>query len=1335
MATESDIVQRESGGDPYVGYSGVDLSKAPLNKYGFPIWSGAMGPDGISHAAGLYQFEPKTWEEGASALGITDFSPASQKKVYDYTRAKYGEAPWAASAPGGSSKLQPEGYYGGALHVNVKPDEDLGISPESALLLSSILQQHYPSEDKSTGNSLLDGIMQSQIFGFAGEQEQQRPLDLKPLEQATPHVRLPETVAALQEQPVVTQPLSQPSAPAIPPPAQSQQPQPQTVPPAAPEQFIEPPGKGQQVPPAPVPPQTRPVIQPSPQIAAASLIPANPAADIFEQAKRQYPILDNPAINYKFTPRSDGPMLEAWPPGETGTPDRPRPKDFPAQQYGIEVYNPKTRPIDVLGDVVSHFLVNSDPTIKDYYSRFSSSLSPQQEARLREQYQHARQYEGETRPYAQWRETSGLPAYFRGYPFQQWPKEFNDRAYTPEQKRLLDDMMKYLETGSGVTEQSTGNALLDHILSSPKQLLGPHPAAALIGNMLTSPDLRRGAAIPAEAFTAPGTPQDQEQAQAEIPSGADTIANAIRQYVQDVVSGKKLASSDILQNNYDPTKSFAENARNPAALGLAADIALGVTGGEGGRVEPPRLSTAPMRVIEGGKAEVPEAVPGATVGHPGPPPTEPPRGTMPPATPMPPPKGVKAEAQGLDDDLFRAAQSAEADRLEAQHLVDALPAELKGAADEQAYHERESRMTGKPIKPSSTTERIEKLLKPLDDKIHEDATWIREHADDIYKQLKEVDLKTAEQGYVHRKVAGQKIPGEMLDPERGDIISGLGGGLSRRASGLMHRTKDFVLEDNAGNRVPGRGPLVGQKGGPARYGETITDPRSGVKYTVKEPTTAELEAKYPQRKYVKSLLANTIDNSLRLSRVRTNVEILEKWKPRLQEAGHWMPENAQIDHPRNFVHVDVPQLRGWAEPHIASVLNDIYRVSRDDVVGMLQKVNKFLIGTMFSLPVRHQLNVAAHYAVGRGFDWVYRNPQLARAYTEVATQGPNYLRYLRAGAGLRYATTLNENFYNTLLSKLFHDQMTDPEWQGIFKELGHKAADVVRAEYAWSRRALWKVNDVFLTARIMELEKAGKPLNEAIKTAEDEIPNYRLPTNNLIARKLISSPYIAFGRYGYGRASALAKTAMNLVGPNATGEERLRALGQALIMVVIGTEGYKIGNAALNGAQQQINQALGPKWGPRVAGAKPLTIGGIGPFGPTRATAQYIGSQLGLNDDEKGWASLLGSWISLAPAAELPAELAFNRNTFTGQPVVNENSSALGKMVQFGEATLGQLNPVQLAIDSARKGLLPGIGPQFGAQQEYKGPPGKIQRMLRRQAGRQEARDPIEQGIKGLLGR
>lgn len=40
----------------------------------FPQWAGKNN----SHAAGRYQFEPATWAETAAALGLKDFSPASQ---------------------------------------------------------------------------------------------------------------------------------------------------------------------------------------------------------------------------------------------------------------------------------------------------------------------------------------------------------------------------------------------------------------------------------------------------------------------------------------------------------------------------------------------------------------------------------------------------------------------------------------------------------------------------------------------------------------------------------------------------------------------------------------------------------------------------------------------------------------------------------------------------------------------------------------------------------------------------------------------------------------------------------------------------------------------------------------------------------------------------------------------------------------------------------------------------------------------------------------------------------------------------------------------------------
>lgn len=168
---------------------------------------------------------------------------------------------------------------------------------------------------------------------------------------------------------------------------------------------------------------------------------------VLDQARQQWPILNQLPLQFKYTPRTDQGYLEAWPPGETGDQSQPRPKEFAPDQYGIEVYRPDTRPIDVLGDVVSHFMIKTDPRIKAYYDQFSASITPDQERILRDQYQYAKQREGEKRPYKQWRESSGLPAYFRGYAFQQWPKQTWKTHYTPQQRTMLNDMLRYLGSG------------------------------------------------------------------------------------------------------------------------------------------------------------------------------------------------------------------------------------------------------------------------------------------------------------------------------------------------------------------------------------------------------------------------------------------------------------------------------------------------------------------------------------------------------------------------------------------------------------------------------------------------------------------------------------------------------------------------------------------------------------------------------------------------------------------------------------------------------------------------------------------------------------------------
>jgi hypothetical protein len=171
-----------------------------------------------------------------------------------------------------------------------------------------------------------------------------------------------------------------------------------------------------------------------------------PPAGVMDQAYQQFPILKDVPLVYKESPGKGGNnLLESWPPGEEGDKDYPRPKEFPLDKLGVENYSPKTRPIDILGDVVSHHLVNTDPQIQRTYSAFQKSITPSQEDLLKEQYKYAQQSEGEKRDFDAWKESTGVPALFRGHAFQQWPSDFNKRVYTPQQRELLDKMMMYLQ--------------------------------------------------------------------------------------------------------------------------------------------------------------------------------------------------------------------------------------------------------------------------------------------------------------------------------------------------------------------------------------------------------------------------------------------------------------------------------------------------------------------------------------------------------------------------------------------------------------------------------------------------------------------------------------------------------------------------------------------------------------------------------------------------------------------------------------------------------------------------------------------------------------------------
>jgi hypothetical protein len=182
------------------------------------------------------------------------------------------------------------------------------------------------------------------------------------------------------------------------------------------------------------------------------------AGKLLEIAQKEYPYLADKSIAYKYTPSQDFRQLEFYQ-GE----DLPDWAKSTGKQVAIETFNPQTRPIDILGDYVSHYGVKQDPQLVQLYQQFSQSV-PQEtyQKRLNETIQNIQEdIEREKNPEQkqmlmqelqsiqtqpqEWWQRAGLPEYFRGYPFKQWGSDDEAKQmYTPQQLQVLDKVRKYL---------------------------------------------------------------------------------------------------------------------------------------------------------------------------------------------------------------------------------------------------------------------------------------------------------------------------------------------------------------------------------------------------------------------------------------------------------------------------------------------------------------------------------------------------------------------------------------------------------------------------------------------------------------------------------------------------------------------------------------------------------------------------------------------------------------------------------------------------------------------------------------------------------------------------
>jgi hypothetical protein len=185
-----------------------------------------------------------------------------------------------------------------------------------------------------------------------------------------------------------------------------------------------------------------------------------------------------------------------------------------------------------------------------------------------------------------------------------------------------------------------------------------------------------------------------------------------------------------------------------------------------------------------------------------------------------------------------------------------------------------------------------------------------------------------------------------------------------------------------------------------------------------------------------------------------------------------------------------------------------------------------LIKTMYvpGFPI-HDLNVATQWFVGKPWNhtqaWRGLLEDFPRAYKDVMSQGDIQQEIRDAGGSTQLFGVLDdaqrEQIYRNAGQQMVqHSDM----WEKIAGKIGKSVPQLAQDVYDWSRRNMWKINDMLYTQQYMTYRRMRLPPADAVAQTEKFIPNYRLNNKVLGSRnlaQLYNTPGLSlFGRYHAG---------------------------------------------------------------------------------------------------------------------------------------------------------------------------------------------------------------------------
>ena len=279
-------------------------------------------------------------------------------------------------------------------------------------------------------------------------------------------------------------------------------------------------------------------------------------------------------------------------------------------------------------------------------------------------------------------------------------------------------------------------------------------------------------------------------------------------------------------------------------------------------------------------------------------------------------------------------------------------------------------------------------------------------------------------------------------------------------------------------------------------------------------------------------------------------------------------------------------------------------------------------------------------------------PELINASKEVLGRGNLYKQILREGGSIMSANVRN----STYLEKSFNDSLNimgkTEGFKDIAKAIARSPADLYAGISKASNKSMWTVRDILYTQLIMEKQKAGMSLKEAIDSVERHMPNYRLgsrlitqkPIGRELSKVMGNRKYFLFARYHAGMLGSAKNTLKDLamLDPNVKKSKQFKeGLDSALAIGIAMSVLYPLLDDVATMVADVVAGTTGDEG--KIAKAK-LRRPGI---------SHVFDTIYEVAGNEKDAYSLASILMTPSPVLSLGVETAMNKELYNSKPITN----------------------------------------------------------------------------------